>query len=101
MNLKRDDWKVRYMKKKNEVKQIAKGSNTKKVTTKDASVAKNKASKVLKEVGKKIVKREPLSINDFPPIVGMMDIGVQKEIDLEAKVWNERLYLKEPYKGGT
>lgn len=29
-----------------------------------------------------------------------MDEGVQKELDLETKVWNERLFTEAPYKGG-
>lgn len=29
-----------------------------------------------------------------------MDQGLQKEIEIENKIWNERLYRQEPYKGG-
>lgn len=39
-------------------------------------------------------------VKTFSPINKLMDDGIQKELDLETKVWNERLYQKKPYKGG-
>jgi hypothetical protein len=39
-----------------------------------------------------------MNIKEFPPITQMMDEGMKKDIALEAKVWNERLFKTE-YKG--
>ncbi len=39
-----------------------------------------------------------MNIKEFPPITQMMDEGMKKEIALEAKVWNERLF-KTTHKG--
>ena len=41
-----------------------------------------------------------MKVKEFSPIIKLMDEGVQKELDLETKVWNERLYKEAPYKGG-
>jgi CRISPR/Cas system-associated exonuclease Cas4 (RecB family) len=41
-----------------------------------------------------------MKVTEFPAINQLMDEGLKKEIALEAKVWNERLYKKKPYKGG-
>lgn len=41
---------------------------------------------------------EKIDITKFPSIVNLMDKGIQKELDNETKVWNERLHEKE-YKG--
>lgn len=41
-----------------------------------------------------------MKVKEFPAINFLMDTGLKEEIKLEAKVWNERLYQKKPYKGG-
>lgn len=41
-----------------------------------------------------------MKVKEFSAITKLMDEGVQKELDLETKVWNERLYRSAPYKDG-
>lgn len=43
--------------------------------------------------------KKPQDERSFPSLVSLMDSGVQKEIDHETKVWNERLFTDSPYKG--
>lgn len=42
-----------------------------------------------------------MKINEVPSINKMLEDGINKELDHEAKVWDERLFLQEPYKGGS
>lgn len=42
-----------------------------------------------------------MNAREFPSLNKLLEDGINKEIDEEVKVWDERLFTKEPYKGGT
>lgn len=45
------------------------------------------------------ISHTPSDPKTYSPIIKLMDDGVQKEIDDETKIWNERLFAKAPIKG--